>query len=47
MIELRKEGKTCQYIQCPLKCLANMVYNAMNYEPKTKKRDAMRKTTII
>jgi len=34
MIELRKEGKTYQYIQCPLKCPANMVHNAINYDPK-------------
>jgi len=47
LIELRKEGKTYQYIQCPLKCPANKVYNAINYEPKPEKRYAIRKTTII
>jgi len=44
LIELRKEGKTFQYIQCPLKCTANMGYNAINYEPKPEKRYAIRKT---
>jgi len=47
LIEPRKEGKTYHYIQCPLKCPANMVYNAINYEPKPEKRYAIRKTTIV
>jgi len=38
MIELRKDGKTYQYVQWPLKCPANMVYNAINYEPKPENR---------
>jgi len=47
LIELRKEGKTYQYIQNPLKCTGNMSYNAVNYEPKSEKRYTIRKTTII
>jgi len=47
LFELRNERKTYQYIQSPLKCTANMSYNAINYEPKPEKRYEIQKTTII